>query len=350
MYYLIGYWFLFFRKFLKNPYLLHTSELATTNFPHWLWMGRKWQARDDIYYKYPACIPFLSMWYFPSVLVSKITRFLSIDNSFKLYTYFILGHYLLASLIAYKVLGLFGALTLIYAGYCIKPQTPSFVYTMCWMPGMLIGGPLGWISCAMAVTGGYWPILVYFLPVAAFLNPSCLIGLILALPQIIPFIKYYRASVRYGQTIDRNFGKLPWWKLKDLFIPSNSVALVNGVHYPEAEMYMGIAILFIFHPSFWHVPLALGILISIGLIPQVQRIPARSLYLVTLSVAFLASESYLSTPLLIFQSLLLLRNSEIYPSFPFSQWWDKPSKRLQDVTGYLKEIKVRDYQGAFALK
>src|SRR3990167_2977672 len=150
------YWLIFWQKFLRNPYLLSTSELASTYFPFWISMGRKWKGKDDIYYGYPACIPFLSMFYFPSYIASKITKFVSLDTAFRCYAYFILLHYLLASLIAYKVLGLFGALTLTYAGYCIKPQTPSFVYTMTWMPGMLLPGWMGVFCCFMAITGGYW--------------------------------------------------------------------------------------------------------------------------------------------------------------------------------------------------
>jgi len=356
--FLVGYWLIFWQRFLRNPYLLCTSELATTNFPHWLWMGRKWRAKDDLYYRFPACIPFLSMWYWPSVLVSKLSRFLCLDNAFRLYAYFILAHYLLASIIAYKALGLFGAITLTYAGYCIKPQTPSFVYTMTWMPGMLIGGPIGWISCAMAVTGGYWPILVYFMPVAALVNPSSLLGLVLAIPQIIAFAWYWKRSIRSGEKVDRNLGKLPWWKLRDLFWPSKSVSLVNGVHYPEAEMYMGIAVLFIWKVSWWWVPLILGAMIAVGLIPPVQRISARTLYLISFSIAiFSASAIHNLSPniqlgFLSLQLYLLYRNSSIYPSFPFSQWWNKPSKIYPnaDYTGYLTSIKKNSYRGAFALK
>src|SRR5689334_11652183 len=151
------YHFLFFWKFYTNPYLLCTSELASTNFPFWLWMGKKWRWRDEIYYRYPACIPFMSMWYWPSVLVSKLTRWMNQDNSFRLYAYFILAHYLLASFIAYKLLGIFGAITLTYAAYCIKPQTPSFVYTMTWIPGIFLGSYFGAFSLGMSVLGGYWP-------------------------------------------------------------------------------------------------------------------------------------------------------------------------------------------------
>ena len=357
--FLVSYWFIFWNKFLTNPYLLCTSEIASTYFPHWLWMGRKWQAKDDIYYKEPASIPFLSMWYWPNVLVSKLTNFLIIDSSMRLYAYFIISHYLLASLIAYKVMGLFGAITLTYAGYCIKPQTPSFVYTMCWMPGMLLDGWMGPFSCFMAITGGYWPIFVYFMPFAAIVNPLCLIGIIPALCQIIPFLKYWPKSVRSEMKIDRNIGKLHWSDLKYLFIPRRSTGLINGVHYPETEMYMGIAVLFIWQASWWWITAVYSIFVLCSFLNPIQRIPARALYLLTFSLVYLSNNNYASPVLILLQVLLLLRNSSIYPSFPFSQWWDKPSKLYSshpyngvwpNCTGYLNEQRISSYKGAFALR
>lgn len=358
---LFAYWLIFWKKFLRNPYLLCTSEIASTYFPFWLSMGRKWKPVDNIYYKYPACIPFLSMFYLPSVLISKLSKFLSLNISFKIYAYFILLHYFLASVIAYKVFGLFGAITLTYAGYCIKPQTPSFVYTMCWIPGIFLGGPFGALSAFMAITGGYWPILVYVLPVVAVMSFNALfVGFILAFPQLVAFAWYWGKSVRCGEKVDRNFGKLPWWKLKDIFWPSKSVGLINGVHYPEAQLYCGIAIFLIWQVSFWWIPLVFALFVSIGFLFPIQRIPSRSIYLLTLSIAFLSSHKAIDLQWAwLVQSFLLLRNASIYPSFPFSQWWRKPSELYQkfayngtwpNVTGYLKNIPISTYQGAFRLK
>jgi len=313
-----------------------------------------------VYYKYPACIPFLSMWYPPNIILSKLTRFLTLDGSFRLYAYFIIGHSLLASILGYRLFehnglfpALFGAVTLAYSGYVIKPQTPAFMYTMAWIPGIFIGGWFGALSLGMAILGGYWPILVYMVPVIlvfAYRDPTILLGLIIGLFQIIPFLWYWPKSVRSGQKVDRKFGRLPWCGLKYLFIPNNSVGLINEVHYPESRMYVGIAVLFIFHSSFWYAPLLLAIAIACGLIPPFQRIPMRTLYLATLSISALAAQNCHGTFPLIIQSVLLLSNSSIYPSFPFSQWWDKPSKRIQDFTGYLTGLKLNDYKGAFALK
>ena len=51
----------FFWKFYRNPWLLNTSEVASNFFPFWKWAGSHLPFRDKIYYLYPACIPFLSV-------------------------------------------------------------------------------------------------------------------------------------------------------------------------------------------------------------------------------------------------------------------------------------------------
>lgn len=132
-------------------------------------------------------------------------------------------------------------------------------------------------------------------------------------------------------------------------------------------MYMGIAPFFIFHASWWWIPIVAALLIAAGLLPSIQRIPARSLLLLTLSILFLAEESFQyvqdKQPLKAFcttflQAYLLLQNSHIYPSFPFNQWWNKPSKLYSQkpksynwpfVTGYREGVKISDYVGAFRL-
>ena len=362
---LFSFWLIFWQKFLRNPYLLSTSEIASTYFPFWISMGRKWKLKDDIYFKYPGCIPFLSMWYWPNVLVSKLTKYISLNVAFKLYAYFILGHYFIASLVAYKLLGLFGAITLTYAAYCIKPQTPAAVFTLTWMPAMFLPFPYSVLGVYLSLSGGYWPILVYVLPIVALIAPEALlIGLVLASPQLIAFMWYWKRSVRSGQAVDREFGRLPLWKLKDLFWPTNSVSLTKGVHYPEVEMYMGIAPLFIFSFSWWWLPLIVSLLISVGILPGIQRIPSRALYLLTLCIAALSAQGLQQShngyiPLLLLHAFFLLKNCSIYPSFPFSQWWDKPSRLYQKfknpgvwphVTGYLQGARISTYRGAFALK
>src|SRR3990167_4723408 len=87
---LVAYNLLFFWKFWKNPYLNHTSEMASTFYPHW--QSRKFI--DNIYYKYPFAIPFLSTMYLPHLLTS-------FTKSFRVLQYNILIHYVLGSYLAY---------------------------------------------------------------------------------------------------------------------------------------------------------------------------------------------------------------------------------------------------------
>lgn len=367
--FLIAYWLLFWRKFLWNPYLLCTSEIASTFFPHWRWMGLelragKFPSQDDIFYKLPGSIPFLATFYPPNLITAYLGSFLKEDHAFRLYAYFIILHFLLCSFFAYGLFGnLFAALTLAYAGYVIKPNTPTFVFTATWVPLALKGVVLGALAFNMSLLGGYYPILVYVLPVVAVIAPYSLFGAFLAAPQLIPFLGYFKRSVRMGEKVDKNFGRLPWYRLFDLINPSRFIGTVNGVHYPEVMMYMGIAPFFIFHFSWWWLPLFCSLLIVLGMLPSIQRIPGRAIYLLSFSIAVLASQnlqeaSSLCKSLILFQAFLLLRNSSIYPSFPFNQWWDKPSKLYAKkpksynwpfVTGYREGARISDYAGAFRL-
>lgn len=364
---LLTYWLIFFQRFLRNPWLLCTSELASTFFPHWMWMGRKWRASDSVFYKHTACIPFLSMWYPPSILVSKASKFLSMNGAFRLYSLFILSHYYLGSILAFMMFSqwvspiqaLFGALTLTYSAYNIKPQTPCSAFTVAWMSGMLIQGPIGILSCAMAILGGYFPVLVYFMPIAIGMNAPCLLGVLLALPQIIPFLWYWPKSIRHGNVLDEGMGVIRPHNLLDLVKSSKSVTPVGGAHYPETELYMGIACFLIFHPDPWWMVLVTAIGIALGFLPSIQHIPARVFYVLTFSITMLATQSPIALWIIILQAYLLLRNAHIYPSFPFSQWWNSPERLYHskpydgswpNCTGYLRNEKISTYKGQFRMR
>ena len=371
-YFLILYWLVFWKDILAKPWQLSTSELASTFFPHWLWMGRKWRWRDSIFYKFPACIPFLSMWYPGHVVSAILGRCIpGLDGKFRVFAVSILLHYLLGSFISFAMFrqtfgmveSLFGAVTLTYCAYAIKPQTPAAVYTFCWMPGMLINGWFGALSCGMAILGGYWPVLAYFLPLAFWVNPSSSFGIVLAVPQIACFLWYWPKSVRSGRKWGQE-GRVPLWKLVCFALPFRGLSPTSGVHFPEMSMYMGLACFLIFHASAWWIPLGTALLIALGILPAIQRIPARALYLASVAIAYLAVQGLsavpsLATSLLVLQCFLLLKNSSIYPSFPFSQWYDRPSvlyakykdkAKWPHFSGYLDEEHHADYQGDFRLK
>src|SRR3990167_2268442 len=153
---------IFFWKFYQNPYLNHTSETATTFYPHWVWLGRTIRRLappivDKIYYRYPAAIPFLSTFYPPHFFTAFLSSFLSIDKSFQLLQLNVLAHYLLSSILSFLMFSqwcspmaaLFGAITLTYSGYCIKIQQPCIAYTLAWIPGIFLGGWFGILSMSM---------------------------------------------------------------------------------------------------------------------------------------------------------------------------------------------------------
>lgn len=378
MTFLVIYWAVFFRKFLRNPYLLSTSELASTYFPHWVWMGKEMRAgrfpfRDKGYYLFPGAVSFLSTFYPPNLLSSLVANFLDIDASFRVFTWLILGHYLVGSYLAFvmfhqwasPVASLYGAILLTYSAYQIKPQTPEYAFTMMWVPGILIKGWIGKLSVGMALLGGYYPPLVYVLPFALLANPGAIWGIFIGLPQLIPFLWYWKKSVRDGQTVENQGGSIGFKELLSrLYLPWDSQIPSKGIHYPEFACYMSLLpFFFIRHWSWWLLPLAYSVLVLLGVLPSIQRIPARALYLLTFSITCLAVQGvqawHLSGAIIILQAWLLCRNADIYPSSPFSQWWNRPSrlyaKRYDHTkwpffTGYLWNGKTDGYRGAFRLK
>lgn len=343
--------------------------MATTFYPHWVWMGSQlkkfnFPMKDNIYYIYPGCIPFLSTFYLPHLLTS-------LTGSFRVLQYSILAHYIFGSLLAFYMFSkwaspeasLFGAITLFYSGYSIKIQQPTIIYTMAWMPGIFLGGWLGVLSMAMVFYAGYYPILIYLMPFILVMHTkTVLLGAFLALPQLIPFLWYYLKSVR--TSLNFKGGKVPFSKLIEFIIPVRNRVHTDGVMFMEMQMYSGIAFLFIFlsHSRFWLV-LGFGILIAVGVIRAWDRIPARAFYIVTLSLAVLATDGLTKlnasnprVPFAMFflQAVLLLFNRDIYPSFPFTQWWEKPfiyyKKYVFPGTHYLEETRGPQYAGAFSLK
>ena len=358
---LILFHIIFFWRLYTNPFKLCTSEVASTFFPHWIWMGRQlrqgiFPAVDDIYYKYPGSIPFLATFYPPNLITSWLGSFLSLDYALKLYVYTILAHYLLGSLFAYYLFGnLFAALTLTYSAYIIKPFTPCFVYTMCWIPLAMTGN---WVGVTMAFLSGYYPILVYLLPIMLLTFPlQSIIGLVCASLQLIPFFHYFRRSVRNEAEIDKNIGKIPLKHMLGLVFQVTSYNKVNGVLPNETSLYCGIAILLISNNLIWSILLICYILIATGLLPPIQRIPGRALYGVMFCIAML-TKYVNSVPLAIIQASLLMLNSHKSFMFPYMQWWDKPSvlyaKKPKShnwpyITGYLLDKRISEYRGSFRL-
>jgi hypothetical protein len=222
--------------------------------------------------------------------------------------------------------------------------------------GALISGPVGAFCFGMAILGGYWPIVIVYAPLLV-INPSALWGVVLGLPQIIPFLWYFPRSIRAKKKVDPSWGRMP---IKRFFVrlrwPENGM-----IHYAEYSFGVGICgILTLFYPSPWWFFALLGFIGSQGLLP-IDRIPARWVYLVSTALVFGALPLITATfegwgailPLLVLQMFLLWQNRDIYPSFPFSQWWRKEhvfkGSNWPNNTGYMTGEHHHDYFGGFSL-
>jgi len=304
------------------------------------------------------------MFYIPSRIVAYLSQKLSRNMAFKCYSVFILIHSFIASVGAFvafshyvaPIPALLGSLTIAYGAYMVKPQTPCAMFTMAWIPWMLVPG-FGPYAFGLAILGGYWPVLAVAMPLAV-LNPECLLGVILGLPQIIPFLWYWPRSIRAKIKPNAEWGRMP---LKRLLV--NLRTPENGIHYPEYAFGVGIcAVLFIFSYSDMYgiVGLFLALIGFIGARGWfvIARIPARFLYLLSFGLVFasiFAITDAIAVPLVVLQGFLLFKNRDIYPHFPYSQWWRKPSEleygntQWPGNTGYLTEEPRTAYYGGFAL-
>ena len=371
---LAAYHFFFFRKFYLNPYLNSTGELLSTFYPVTVWQGRQWNRgkpplRDQIYYYEPASIPFLSTFYPVQIAVSKLIAILPCDRGFVVYSFVIYLHYLLSSLLAYILftkiaspeLALLCSISWTYAASTLRVGHPCSTYTICWVPGIFLGGWIGALSFFMSLTGGYWPVLIYFLP-GFLMLPEVFYGAIPALPQIIMFANYFPRSIRYKQKSDHSFGRFPAMKLFDYFTGNPGISKVNGVLPWEMGVFIGIIpLICIFYPSGWLLVAVLYLILAMT--RGAGRIPSRALIMANFAFIMCVALSGLSGDkvwiLLIIQGYLLLRNIDMYPWFPFAEKQKKPSfwfnrkpivNRFPYFTGYYHETPTNGYTGGFALR
>ena len=378
---LIAYWLIFFWKKLTNPLSLSTSELLSKHFPHWIHIGRslrqgKFPYKDN-YFVYPACIPFLSMFYPPHLISAFLGSFLDLDRAFSFLVSTELIHYLLGSFLSFHMfnqwyspeISLFGAITLTYMAYSIKLINPCIAYTVCWIPGMFIQGHVGWISFGMALLSGYYPILVYITPFAVFLNPGCAFGACLGILQLVPMLWYWPKSVRANAKVSKKTGSVPTWRFIDLLIPGYK-GQANGLIYPETQMFLGwLPLLFVpFSVSRAWLPCLMSFVMSLGVIRPPFRNASRFLYTFCFFLVWMAIsglnrsglDSHALIGLFILQGYSLLRNEEAYPTHPFTEpvqppsFWFSGRQHLPDgypyFTGYILNESVASYKGGFSLK
>ena len=391
---LIGFNILFFWKYYRNPFLACTSELASTFFPYLIYQGRHGNKDEQIYYYFPRCIPFLSTFYPLNFGIACLSRLLTLDVAFRLYQAMINIHLLIGSCFAFYVfsswtspiLALVGALSVAYGGYAVKIYQPCIPYTMAWLPGMLLPGPIGGICFGMAILAGYWPILIYFAPFALLAQFHwgyswgwLGLGLLIGSPQICTFLWYLPQSVRAkGKSICNKLGKVPIYRFLNIIWPDRSIKKINGVLSQEMAMYLGLLPFFIFFSKslIWWV-LGFCTLGMVGLFPLIPRIPARWTHLFSFSLAWLAidglTRANFSDKVLIVLALLqafLLLQNRVYLNYGvFTEWWKKPSdfwpsySKLYNnssitsynsvfphFTGYMTETVTPGYTGGFALQ
>ncbi len=368
IYFLILFHVLFFWGIYTNPYQLATSELLSTFFPTWIWQGREWvKGRIP---KYEACYwlnshshPVLSTYYPMQIITSIIGNLLSLDNSFILFLFNGLAHFLVQSIGWYlflKPLGsqiaLFGAITFTYQAYHIKQQ-PCIIYTLAWFPWLAIYPPL---AIGMILLAGYYPLAVYLLPLGLFLNHGWLpwaCGIVIGSIQLVPFLKYLPKTIKSNKQKLEEVG--PW----------------------ETNFYIGIApvllLLINFKPLYLFI--LLPIIMSILLKSWLPRIHQRTWIISAYLAIFFSLQTLLTlkpeSVLLItcIQCLdLWVHNRNLIPTRPYCELYKKPSlafntsltryldKHLEQsrvsglpwplFTGIINNFKTLGYSGGMQLK
>ena len=299
-----------------------TSELLSTFFPTWLNGGKR-----DSYWLNPNSHPVLSR-YYPVQLCRYVSNKRKIDVAFSSFLYCTLLHYLFSNVGWYLLLGatplaIFGSITFTYCAFNLKQQ-PCIVYTLSWFPWLLYGLstnsiPFSSIAIGMMLLGGYYPVAVYLIPTAALLwfgatsTVSMAIGLLIASPQIIPFIKYLPKTIR---------GKVE--------APSSSAV--------ENQWYFGLTpiILILWAPKWAYLVLLVPFL-AMFIKSSLFRVPQRAIVLSLYGAIWfsLGVLNTLSNEAILFLTCiqafdLWLHNRNLLPPKPFSELWKKPSRAFNN--------------------
>ena len=382
--FLILYWFIFFRKYLFNPYSLSTGEILSECFPNLMLAGEYWSKfklpKDPYYFQDDIIgVAHSSVCYPPNILLSIIMQKLSLNKAFLLHIHVFLLHFLFMSIGGYflfgkGVLGLIGGLLCGYSGYMIKHYPPE-VATMAWITWALAfkSPVLSGFALAFSILGGYLPISLYFIYFFVFINPmAVLVALLITSPFLYRVFRYFRKSALMKATAQDKIaiGTVPKWKMLNFFLPLNLRHYINGVGFWEMSFYMSPVILFsLFSFSTWW----LGVLISGVFLFSVNafklfhkfmhRIPARWGYIVTLCLIFTTidglSKCYINIQYaaLGITAICLLENSNLLSYYPFHQLAMKPSEAFKEYTvefpteqGQIHHVITEGYKGCFRKK
>ena len=162
-----------------------------------------------------------------------------------------------------------------------------------------------------------------------------LIGLLIALPQLIPALRYYPQSVR--SLPRRKVLGVPFRILLNGFLTPRSCDQVRGVFFPEVCVFVGwLPLVSAWYAplSYWHLFFLLGIAGAMGKwMPPGFRLPARFCWLMSFSVAMLGMKGLAYLPvspagltfLVLLQTLsLILASWKLLPMEPFCQRWERP--------------------------
>ena len=343
---------LFFYKIWLNPFTISRSELLSTFYPSWLYIGR--QARKFQSWRLEPCYwlnfhahPVLSSYYPPHVLTAWISSFLNLNSAFVLLTRTILVHFVWMSIGWYllfqtwttPLIALFGALTLTYSGYNVKQQ-PCIIYTISWFPWLLYGITtnnifIASLSCGMTFLSGYYPLGIQTLGIsglASLLWGRNLLwvpfGILIGLPQLIPFLRYLPKTIR---------------------TKTNEVI---SVHSWEKAFYPGIPVIILafFSTSRVWPLLIVGGLLSLGLLSKyLPRISYRWLFTVQFCLGWMAVNGLanLMGPMPAYTSVLALlfiqgfdlywHNSSLIPTLPYAELSKTPLRAFKcSLTAFLQ--------------
>jgi hypothetical protein len=373
---LLVYWIIFYHRIIFNPYLLSYGDNLYLFYPLERLCGEYWRKLKipkDPYYYEDLLGARIGTLYPANIILSVIESILPLDIGFTVHVWNILLHQLATSIFAYYLfgggyIGLFGALAWGYYSYHIK-QDLFYVQGFTWITGTLCfihlhsylwaGISLGmlWLCCVPPMTIYFLYILnAFWLFYRSFPAWIFALGLLIALPQIIPMFKYNKKSIRRTYTYEDNVkvGRIPLWWYMTLFLPVKIRDFLFGVINTETAYYVTpLVFFFSFFSTWWYwIPVLAMMKLSRGgwLFKKLNRFmtqfPQRWGYFVGLFVIIMGVEglkglAFSDKQLLainVVLAVMLLGNSSLMPHYPFNQWAKKPSYFFDTpLLRYLKE-------------
>lgn len=368
----------YFLRLPKEMFSLSRSELLSTFFPSWRYLGRRLWKPDPHFWGNYVAHPVLSSFYPPHFLSAIASRFLSLNVSFCFFCYIVVGHITFGLLGWFFLLStrtsipaaIFGALTLAFGSYNLKQQ-PCLVYTVAWFPWLLYGigtnnQLLAGVACGAVLLAGYYPIGIQVLLVAGCATVVwgrplswIPIGFILGLPQLVPFLKYLPKTIRRVNGTNREPSAIGVGTMKpadflSILFPLFFRSKMNGVGFWESSFYIGITpLLLAFYSTSGVWTLAIfAIALCLGMFAKhLPRIPARWLFTLQFALGWMAVSGLHNlnlAPPAIWGLILLqigdlwLHNRHAMVPRPFSELPRRPSWAFNTkLTAYLDGCKTR---------